>query len=94
MVIKIIKRGFIAAVAAVSLLSAPSAFAMSSTGPLAQFAQQFKQHQLAQQQINGQVLGSATVTVSAPEIDVSSAGGGLAVLITALLIAAERVRRS
>ena len=32
--------------------------------------------------------------VSAPEIDVSSGGGAIALLITAMLIAAERTRRT
>lgn len=40
------------------------------------------------------VPGSVRQNVNAPEIDVSSGGSAIALLITAMLIAAERKRRT
>ena len=44
--------------------------------------------------VPAKVGGGPATKVSAPEIDVSSGGGAIALLITAMLIAAERTRRT
>lgn len=44
--------------------------------------------------VPAKVGGGPATKVSAPEIDVSSGGSAIALLITAMLIAAERTRRT
>lgn len=44
--------------------------------------------------VPAKVGGVPVTTVSAPEIDVSSGGSAIALLITVMLIAAERKRRT